>query len=42
MRDYATPLGIVFGPYGGIGYVGGPHDPSWIKVLLRWLGLKLG
>ena len=41
MRDYATPLGIVFGPYGGIGYVGGPHDPSWIKVLLRLLGLKL-
>lgn len=41
MRDYATPLGNVFGPYGSIGYVGGPHDPSWIKVLLRWLGLKL-
>jgi hypothetical protein len=40
MRDYTTPMGLVYGPYGGIGYVGEPSDLSWITVLLRWLGIR--
>ena len=40
MREYATPMGLVYGPYGGVGYVGEPSDLSWIAVLLRWLGIR--
>jgi len=40
MRYDTTPMGIVFGPYGYIGFVGGPSDLSWIKILLRWLGIR--
>ena len=40
MRYDMTPMGIVFGPYGHIGYVGEPSDPSWISILLRWLGIR--
>ena len=40
MRDYATPMGLVYGPYGAVGYVGEPSDLSWIKILLKWLGIR--
>ena len=40
MRDYATPMGLVYGPYGAVGYVGEPSDSSWIAILLKWLGIR--
>jgi hypothetical protein len=35
-----SPMGIVYGPYGAVGFVGGQSNSSWITVLLAWLGLK--
>ena len=40
MRYETAPLGIVFGPYGHVGYVGEPSDLSWIAVLFKWLGIR--
>jgi len=40
MRYDTSPMGIVYGPYGAVGFVGEQSDLSWITVLLAWLGLK--
>jgi hypothetical protein len=40
MRYDTSPMGIVYGPYGAVGYVGKPSNSNWIAVLLAWLGLK--
>jgi len=35
-----SPMGIVYGPYGAVGFVGGQSNSSWVTTLLAWLGLK--
>ena len=40
MRYDTSPMGIVYGPYGAVGFVGKQGNSSWITVLLAWLGLK--
>jgi hypothetical protein len=35
-----SPMGIIYGPYGAVGFVGERSNLSWVTALLQWLGLK--